>query len=150
MQNDQLKEFLQSAFPDVKIEDNSSYINLVLDKSNLFSTAKFLKENNNTQFDYLKCETAIDRNNQFEVVYHLYSTVHLHSIFLKVILDNRENPEIDSIVSLWKAADLHECEIYDLMGIKFLNHPHLRRIFLGDEWKGFPLRKDYVQLEDQY
>jgi len=51
--------------------------------------------------------------------------------------------EIDSVISLWKAAELYECEIYDLFGIRFKGHPTLRRIFLGDDWTGFPLRKDY-------
>ena len=62
---------------------------------------------------------------------------------LKVILDNRETPEIESVYSLWKAADLFEDEIFDLFGIRFLNHPNLRRIFLGNDWPGYPLRKDY-------
>jgi NADH:ubiquinone oxidoreductase subunit C len=63
---------------------------------------------------------------------------------LKVILTDRENPEIDSVLDLWKAAELFECEIYDLFGIRFRNHPTLRRIFLSEEWKGYPLRKDYI------
>jgi NADH:ubiquinone oxidoreductase subunit C len=60
-----------------------------------------------------------------------------------VNLEDRNNPEIDSVVSLWKAAELYECEIYDLFGIRFSGHPTLRRIFLGDDWQGYPLRKDY-------
>jgi NADH:ubiquinone oxidoreductase subunit C len=52
-------------------------------------------------------------------------------------------PEIPSVYGLWQSAELFENEIFDLFGIRFQNHPNLRRIFLGDEWKGFPLRKDY-------
>jgi NADH:ubiquinone oxidoreductase subunit C len=62
---------------------------------------------------------------------------------LKVMMEDREHSEIDSVNSLWFAAELFEDEIYDMFGIRFTNHPNLRRIFLGDEWQGFPLRKDY-------
>jgi NADH:ubiquinone oxidoreductase subunit C len=77
------------------------------------------------------------------MIYNLTSTVFRHSLVIKVIIENRENAEIESVVSLWQAAELYECEIFDLFGIRFRNHPTLRRIFLGDDWKGFPLRKDY-------
>ena len=59
-------------------------------------------------------------------------------------IEDRQNPKIDSMYSLYKTADFHEREIFDLFGIKFNNHPDLRRIFLDDDWEGFPLRKDYV------
>jgi NADH:ubiquinone oxidoreductase subunit C len=62
---------------------------------------------------------------------------------LKTRISDREKPQIDSVVDLWKTADLNEREVYDLLGIKFTNHPDLRRLFLDATW-GFPLRKDYV------
>jgi len=62
----------------------------------------------------------------------------------KVIIADRQNPEVPTVSDLWQTADLHEREIFDLFGIKFTNHPDLRRLFLDDDWVGFPLRKDYV------
>lgn len=63
---------------------------------------------------------------------------------MKAKLENRENPEIESLSGIWKTADFHEREVFDLFGINFLHHPDLRRIFMDDNWKGFPLRKDYM------
>ena len=66
-----------------------------------------------------------------------------HSIVLKTRTSDRENPQIDSVSDIWQTAEFHEREVYDLLGIKFKNHPDLRRLFLDNSW-GFPLRKDYV------
>ena len=62
---------------------------------------------------------------------------------MKVKTPDRENPEFQSVTDIWKTADLHEREVYDLLGIKFTGHPDLRRLFLDSSW-GYPLRKDYV------
>ena len=78
------------------------------------------------------------------VVYHLSSIKHGHEIVLKVKTDDRENPAVDTISDLYKSADFHEREVYDMFGIRFNNHPDMRRIFLDENWKGFPCRKDYV------
>ena len=76
------------------------------------------------------------------MVYHLDSTLFRHNVVIKTNL-NRELPEIETACHLYRTAELHEREIFDLFGIKFLNHPQLRRILLTDEWVGYPLRKDY-------
>jgi NADH:ubiquinone oxidoreductase subunit C len=109
----------------------------------LIAVTQTLKESKETLFDFLFCQTAIDRKTNFEVVYHLTSTTFHHNMVLKVVLEDRENSELESVYPIWKAADLFENEIYDMFGIRFLNHPNLRRIMLGEEWQGFPLRKDY-------
>ena len=77
------------------------------------------------------------------VVYHLESTVHGHKMVLKVKISDRENPAVDTVSDIWKTAEFHEREVYDLFGIKFNNHPDLRRILLEEDWEGYPLRKDY-------
>ncbi|MDB5232805.1 MAG: dehydrogenase (ubiquinone) 30 kDa subunit [Chitinophagaceae bacterium] len=76
------------------------------------------------------------------MVYHFTSTTHRHTIVVKVNLD-RSVPEIETVSDIWRTAEFHEREVYDLFGVKFLHHPDLRRLFLTDEWKGWPLRKDY-------
>ena len=78
-----------------------------------------------------------------EVYAYLYSYRNKQGLAVKVKLD-RDQPKIDSIVSLWAGADWPECEAYDLLGIVFTGHPNLHRIMLGENWVGHPLRKDYV------
>ena len=78
------------------------------------------------------------------VIYHLKSNQYNHSFVLKARIENREKPEIDTVCNIWRTAEFHEREVYDLFGIVFNNHPDLRRIFLEDDWEGWPLRKDYV------
>ena len=119
------------------------FVVLRVNKDDILQTCLKLKESKETCFDFLFCESSVDLKTRLEVLYHLSSNLHRHEILVKVSLEDRENPEINSVYSVWKAADLYECEIYDLMGIRFINHPNLRRIFLGEEWVGFPLRKDY-------
>ena len=76
------------------------------------------------------------------MVYHLTSTIHRHTLVIKSKLDHN-TPEIETVSDIWRTAEFHEREIFDLFGIKFNNHPDLRRIFLDEKWEGFPLRKDY-------
>jgi NADH/F420H2 dehydrogenase subunit C len=143
MTKEELKKYLEQTFPSNKIEETFDFPLMFVDKAELLTVAQKLKDSSETLFDFLFCETAVDRNPNFEVVYHLNSTTHHHDMVLKVELTDRENPEVPSVYPLWKAADLYENEIYDMFGIRFSNHPNLRRIMLGDEWPGFPLRKDY-------
>jgi NADH-quinone oxidoreductase subunit C len=143
MDKTQLGEFVRSLEPDIEVKDGKQYpeVNVAHDK--LFELAKKLKENNETLFDYLICLTGVDWGSDLGVTYHLTSSKYGHSIVLKVRTADRENPEFDSVYDIWKTADLHEREAYDLLGIRFRNHPDLRRLFLDTSW-GFPLRKDYT------
>ena len=77
------------------------------------------------------------------MVYHLESKQNEIIIVIKAKIEDRNNPLIESVSSIWRTAELHEREAYDLFGVKFLNHPDLRRLFLTDDWVGWPLRKDY-------
>jgi NADH:ubiquinone oxidoreductase subunit C len=77
------------------------------------------------------------------VVYHLRSTKLGHELVLKVKTEDRENPSFDTVCDIWRTAEFHEREIFDLLGIRFNNHPDLRRMFLDENWVGYPLRKDY-------
>lgn len=112
---------------------------------------QFLNENKELYFDTLSCLTGIDNGpkaNSMEVIYHLYSIPFGHKITLKVILDRGE-PSLSSVASIWRAADWHEREAYDLVGMTFENHPDLRRILSPDDWVGHPLQKDY-EPEERY
>ncbi|MCX5660927.1 MAG: NADH-quinone oxidoreductase subunit C [Planctomycetota bacterium] len=107
--------------------------------------AEFLRHEPTLDFDWLSCLTAIDyvADNQLCAAYELWSTRHGHSFAVKVYVD-RARPMIPSVMDLWPAADWHEREAYDLMGIDFTGHGDLRRILLPEDWVGHPLRKDYV------
>ena len=85
---------------------------------------------------------GVDAAPRFEVVYHLYSISKNHRLRIKVSVEERDCV-VDSVVSVWKAANWQEREIYDLLGIEFRGHPDLRRILMSDDWEGHPLRKDY-------
>ena len=106
--------------------------------------AEFMKNDPGMAMDWLGCVTAVDyvADNQLCAVYDLYSTQHRHWFAVKVYVD-RNHPTIPSVMDLWSAADWHEREAYDLMGITFQGHTDLRRILLPEDWVGYPLRKDY-------
>ncbi len=128
----------------------------------IVDVARFLKTHPDAQFDMLNCISGVDYlvtdpkkakkatfEPHLEVVYHLSSTVHKHTLVLKVILprwqDDEEGalPQVPSVAAVWRTADWHERETYDLVGVEFVGHPHLRRILLPEDWVGHPLRKDY-------
>lgn len=118
----------------------------ILDLKNV---CRHLHRHPSTFFDMLSCLTAVDNGPEsgtMEVVYNLYSIPFNHHLALKVTL-NRDNPETDSVEDIWKTANWHEREAYDMFGIKFKGHPDLRRILLPGDWEGYPLRKDYKHQE---
>ena len=143
MDNENLKVKVLSIVPDAEVAEGKQYLEVTVASEKIFILAKQLKENPETDFDYLFCQSGVDYGDSLGVVYHLESVKHKHFIVLKTRTSDRENPVIDSVYDIWKAAEYHEREIYDLLGIKFRNHPDLRRFFLDESW-GHPLRKDYV------
>lgn len=139
----QLGEFVKSLDTDLEIKEGKQYIEVTIAPAKLHSFAKALRESEETQFDFLFCLSGVDYGKDLGVVYHFRSTKYEHVIVLKTRTSDREHPLLDSISDIWKTADFHEREVYDLLGIKFANHPDLRRLFLDNSW-GYPLRKDYV------
>ncbi|MFC2062584.1 NADH-quinone oxidoreductase subunit C [Chloroflexota bacterium] len=117
---------------------------LLVKGESLLGVAEYLKNDPELDFDYLTSVTAVDYYDYFELVYHLVSLKHNHSLVLKARCYDRENPAVPSVVGLWQGADFQEREIYDLMGISFTGHPNLKRIFLWQGFAGHPLRKDYL------
>ena len=105
-----------------------------------------LRDDQNFQFDVLMCLSGVDYPEYLEVVYHLHSMKFNHKLTLKSKV-SKNKAKIPSVAWVWRTADWHERETYDLFGIEFVDHPDLRRILLPEDWKGFPLRKDYVTPE---
>ena len=111
--------------------------------------ARYLAEEDELAFDSLVCLSGVDlgaKEENLEIVYHLFSMTHRHTVVLKAILP-KEDPHIPSVEDIWKTANWHEREAYDLYGITFEGHSDLRRILMPDDWEGHPLRKDYKDPE---
>jgi NADH-quinone oxidoreductase subunit C len=144
MVKEQLLEKILQFLPEAQITDNAQFPEVIIPKEKMHSLCTFLKDDENTRFDYLFCLTGVDWSDKLSVVYHLTSTQFNHSLVLKVFTADRENTAIDSVSDIWRTAEYHEREIFDLFGIRFNNHPDLRRLFLDDNWLGYPLRKDFV------
>ena len=125
-------------------EEESQFLNISVQPADLHKLMAQLKSNSETNFDYLFCLSGVDWGIELGVVYHLESTTHRHIIVVKIKTEDRENPVFDSVCDIWKTAEFHEREVFDFFGIKFNNHPNLKRLFLTEDWDGFPLRKDYV------
>jgi NADH-quinone oxidoreductase subunit C len=143
MDNVLLKELVSWIVPDAAFEENKQFLTVLVSPDKLHSLLKSLKERPDTSFDYLFCITGVDIQNKLMVVYHLESIKLGHQLVLKTWTEDREKPVLDSIVDLYKGTELHENEIFDLFGIVFKGHPNLRRMFMPDDWNGYPLRKDY-------
>ena len=101
------------------------------------------------QFGFLTSITAVDYIEYFQIVYHLLSMKFNRSLILKTNIFDREDPSIQSVIGVWKGADLQEREIWDLFGIKFDEHPNMKRILLWEGFDGHPLRKDFLGQEEQ-
>jgi NADH-quinone oxidoreductase subunit C len=134
---------------DFKQEPNTSPPAIKVSSDKLVEVCRELHTNPQTYFDMLSCLTGLDNGPQtgtMEVIYNLYSIPFNLHLMVKVTIP-REKPRIDSVASIWRTADWHEREAYDMYGIIFNNHPDLRRILLPADWEGYPLRKDYKQQE---
>ena len=103
-----------------------------------------LRDDPEFNFDVLSSHTAVDRieQNAFELIYYLYSLTHQKRLLVSVLIP-RDNPVAPTCSGIWKIAEWQEREVYDLFGVYYDGHPDLRRVFLEDDWQGFPLRKDY-------
>jgi len=143
MDSTSLKQRLEGLIPEAQFPANPQYTEILVPAEKLVAVCSELKALSDLHFDYLISLTAVDWKDHFMVVYHLTSTVHRHTLVLKVRIDDRENPQTDTVSGIWKTAEFHEREVFDLFGIRFRNHPDLRRLFLEDDY-GYPLRKDFA------
>jgi NADH-quinone oxidoreductase subunit C len=141
---EELKSALPASVISVGVQTNKPLA--VIKKEDLFKVAEKVKE---MGFDNLSVITGVDRVDRIEVIYNLFSYAKQQNLALKVVLDH-SSPEVDSVISIWKVADWLERETYDLVGVKFIGHPNLKRILLPEGWIGHPLRKDYDMSIEQF
>lgn len=111
---------------------------------NFRELAEALKSDAQLQFDFLRSLTGMDWGEEgLGVIYHLESTTHHSQLIIKIATMDRKSPKLPSVCDLWKGAELNEREVFDYFGIRFLNHPDMRRLYLRNDWVGYPLRKDF-------
>jgi NADH-quinone oxidoreductase subunit C len=143
MLNEELKVKITELLPAAVFEESGEWLNINIESKDWLPFAKQLRVDEQLFFDYLFCLTCIDWKTHLTMVYHLSSTKYRHSIVVKSKLD-RNNPEIETVSHIWRTADFHEREVYEMFGVKFLNHPDLRLLILPDGWEGKnPMRKDF-------
>jgi NADH-quinone oxidoreductase subunit C len=144
-----ITEQFGQAFLD-KINDDIVQPSITVSPSNLYKLCAFLQQTEGLYFDYLACLSGMDNGEKvgtMEVIYHINSLPFEHSIVVQVIIPRDLKTTVPTISTLWRTADWHEREAFDLFGIQFEGHPDLRRILLANDWEGHPMQKDYKEQE---
>lgn len=121
-------------------------VTIIVPREHIVAVCSFLKSGAGLEFNFLADLCGADRGPEdeprFEVNYHLFSTTKHHRLRIKVLL-NDDDPHVATVTSVWRTANWHERETFDLLGVIFDGHPDLRRILLPDDWQGHALRKDF-------
>ena len=143
MTKEELKIKLTELLPTTTIDETGEWLNMNIAVNDFLKTAELLRNNSELNFDYVFCLTCIDFKTHLTMVYHFESTKYRHQVVMKVQLD-RNKPEIETISHIWRTAEFHEREMYEMFGVNFLNHPDLRLLILPDGWEGKnPMLKDF-------
>lgn len=143
MNNEELKTKITQLLPAATFDESGEWLNIHVEPADWLPIARQLRHDDSLFFDYLFCLTCVDWKTHLSMVYHLSSTRYRHNIVIKSKLDGRK-PEIETVSHIWKTAEFHEREVYEMFGVQFLNHPDLRLLILPDGWEGKnPLRKDF-------
>ena len=138
----ELTDIIKGFEPETEFPEGTQLLEVIVLAAKLFALTEKLKSDKRTAFNYMIDHTAVDFTSHFTVVYHLESIDFRHLIVLKSQIADRENPQIDSLAALYPTIEYFERELFDMFGIRFNNHPNLKRLFLEDSY-GYPLRKDF-------
>ncbi len=147
MKKDEILEYIQSKTPVELLSSGvaKDCIFVAIKKYDLLDFMKFLKDDENISFDLISDVTAVDhfisRKPRFDVVYHIFSLKNAERIRVKVAVDEGES--VESVTSVWRGAEWLEREVFDMFGISFDGHPDMRRILMPEDYRYFPLRKDF-------
>lgn len=143
MRNEELKIKITELLPTASFEEGGEWLNINLEANDWLPFARQMRNEEALFFDYLFCLTCVDWKAHLTMVYHLSSTKYRHNVVVKIKLD-RAKPEIETVSRIWKTAEFHEREAYEMFGVNFLNHPDLRLLILPDGWEGKnPMLKDF-------
>ena len=144
MKFEEITNLIKQNFTELEIILEENYVEIKENK--WLKLAQFIKENSQLEFDFLSCLTSVDgQEDGLYIVYNFLSIKHRHTLEVRVF--SNSEMKIPSITKLWKGANWHEREAYDLMGITFTGHPDMRRILLPSDWEGHPLQKKYKEPE---
>ena len=149
LSSQQIVQRIQQQFPAATLEPavagarRTSVPECTVTPDQYLDLVRYLKEDKEINMNLLLQVTAVDWQDHFEILVHLLSTVHGHKIFVRCPVSSYDKPELDTLCAMYRGAEWHEREIYDLFGIRFTGHPDLRRIFLPDDFPGHPMRKDF-------
>ena len=138
----ELTDIIRGFEPEAEFSEGTQLLEATVPAEKLFSLTEKLKSDKRTALNYLIDLTAVDFTTHFTVVYHLESTDFRHILVLKSKISDRENPAVDSLTALYPTAEYFEREVFDMFGIRFNNHPNMKRFFLEESY-GYPLRKDF-------
>ena len=141
MTYEEIKEYISTYAPNVIYDETGEWLNLILEATEWQKLASVIKEPP-IQMDFLFCLTCVDWKTHLTMVYHLSSTKHRQNIVIKVDLAI-DQPTINTVSAIWRTAEFHEREVFEMFGVDFINHPDLRKLILEDDFKGYPLRKDF-------
>ena len=142
----EIKQDIENKFPGIQVTIEGS--SLIVPKERWTPIARFLKDAPEYSFDFLSSVTGVDYKEYLEVVYHLYSMGKKEGPLTIKVRTDVEKSLVPSVTPIWRSAEFQEREAYDLVGINFERHPDLRRILMWEEFQHHPLRKNYVQ-DDQ-
>ncbi len=136
-----------------RLPDSCGVETVEIDAKDLQKAAKTLRDNQEVKLNLLNCLAGVDNLETFDSVYHLWSYENTNEFVMKVSIPKTQVaegklPDVPSLVPIWNAANWHERESYDLVGINYVGHPYMRRILNPWDWEGHPLRRDYKQPVD--
>jgi len=163
----ELRDLLTARFgPELILAEDAAGLqpHLLVPADRIADVCRFLHEDERTYFDLLECIATLDNGpgvatpeagastpGTLDIAYVLYSIPYDHHLTLTIRVPrlgpDGALPEVPTVSTVWRTADWHEREAYDLMGVNFVGHPDLRRLFLPEDWQGHPLRKDYAEQE---
>ena len=141
MTNEEIKEYIPTIAPAATFDETGEWLNVIVAAEELKPLMSALR-NGKMQMNYLFCLTCVDFKTHLTMVYHLSATTHRQSIVIKANV-NREQPVIETVCDIWRTAEFLEREVFEMFGVHFTNHPDLRKLILEDDFKGYPLRKDF-------
>ena len=141
MTNEEIKEYISSIAPAATFDETGEWLNVIVESAQLKPTMAALRTGK-MQMNYLFCLTCVDFKTHLTMVYHLSATTHRQSIVIKANL-NRELAVIETVCDIWRTAEFLEREVFEMFGVNFTNHPDLIKLILEDDFKGYPLRKDF-------
>lgn len=144
----QIADRIKEKFPEavLSVSEYRGQASVVINREGILDVCRWLHDDPDMKMNHLRDVCGVDwlgkKETRFEVVYHLYSIEHRHMIRLKAPVPE-DDTRIQSVTSVWKGAEWHERECYDMFGIRFEGNPDLRRVLMPEDWEGHPLRKDY-------